>query len=78
MRMSELVSSMGLSIFPIVGIIAFGLAFLFVILRIARTTKGEVTHNASIPLEDGSRPIAQTIPARTHAAPRAQSHGSDA
>ncbi len=72
MRMSELVSSMGLSIFPIIGIIAFGLAFLFVILRVVKTTKPEVEHNASIPLEDGTA----TTPSPAHA--NAISNGADA
>lgn len=78
MRMSELVSSMGLSIFPIVGIVAFGLAFLFVILRIARTTRSEIDHNAAIPLEDGTLPVPHPIPHHTRTAPRAAALGSDA
>jgi hypothetical protein len=86
MRMSELVSSMGLSIFPIVGIIAFGLAFLFVLARVIGATRNEVAHNASIPLEDGSRsglgsnhtPATQPVTQPATGSPRAADHGSHA
>lgn len=60
MRMSELVSSMGLTIFPIIGLIGFGVAFLLVLIRVAQTRRPEAHANASIPLEDGL-----TVPSTT-------------
>ena len=60
MRMSELVSSLGLSIFPIIGLIAFGFAFLFVLVRVARSTRRDMASNAAIPLEDATIPTTNT------------------
>ena len=71
MRMSELVSSMGLSIYPIIGLIGFGTAFLFILARALYRTRDEMTANAAIPLEDGT-PLPSTD--TTHA----DSNGSDA
>jgi hypothetical protein len=53
MRMSELVSSMGLTVFPIIGLIGFGAAFVLILLRVARTRTSEARANAAIPLDDG-------------------------
>ncbi len=72
MRLSELVSSLGLSIFPIIGLIAFTVAFLMVLARVARTKKAEVTACAALPLADGTeRDRSDTRPANAI-------HGGDA
>jgi hypothetical protein len=54
MRMSELVSSLGLSIYPIIGLIGFGTAFLFIHIRAAYRTRDEMAANAALPLADGT------------------------
>jgi len=62
MRMSELVSGMGLTLFPIIGLVCFGIAFLFILYRVARTRTAEAFENASLPLNDGT-----LIPEHTNA-----------
>tara|TARA_Y100001933_G_scaffold130452_1_gene129996 strand:+ start:3470 stop:3709 length:240 start_codon:yes stop_codon:yes gene_type:complete len=79
MRMSELVSSLGLSIYPIIGLIGFGTAFLFILLRAMHRTRDEMAANAAIPLEDGTRPVSTTSHAPARASTGcADANGSDA
>lgn len=54
MRMSELVSSLGLWIYPVIGLVGFLASFAIVLLRVARTGRQEMTANGMIPLEDGT------------------------
>lgn len=54
MRLSELVSSLGLWIFPVVGLIGFFSAFVFVALRVARHGRGEMAAFGRLPLEERS------------------------
>ena len=65
MRMSELVSSMGLTLFPIIGLVCFGIAFLFILYRVARTRSAEAIKNASLPLNDGTITSKHTIAQQT-------------
>lgn len=76
MRMSELVSGMGLTIFPIIGLVGFGAAFLLILLRVARTRKPEAEANAAIPLHDGTRSDPSIAHVQSQTQPR--THGGAA
>lgn len=76
MRMSELVSSMGLTIFPIIGLVGFGAAFVLILLRVAQTRKPEAAANAAIPLDDGTVTDSSISQIRSHTTPR--THGGAA
>jgi len=54
MRLSELVSNMGLWVFPALGLVMFLTAFAVVCLRVARTPRDETAANGLLPLEDGT------------------------
>lgn len=60
MRLSELISSMGLWVYPVVGLIGFLLAFLIVLVRVIRTSKDTIARQGALPLNDGeTSPIAE-------------------
>lgn len=50
--MTDIVSNMNLDIFPIIGMILFGVAFTLVMLSVFKRSKGSCEHEARLPLED--------------------------
>ena len=54
MRLSELVSSLDLWIYPAVGLLLFFLVFAAVTVRVLRTPKAEAAAQGRLPLEDGT------------------------
>ncbi|MEL6330052.1 MAG: hypothetical protein AAFR38_10335 [Planctomycetota bacterium] len=59
MRLSELVSQMGLWIFPVVGLLGFVTAFAIVFVRTMRKSDDEIAAGGMLPLEDGTLPSAE-------------------
>ncbi len=57
--MSDIVASMGLTVFPIIGLVAFGSVFIAVSIRAMLTSKGSCERWASLPL-DADEPAALT------------------
>ncbi len=57
MRLSDIVASMGLTIFPIIGLAAFGSVFIAVSIRAMLTSKRSCERWASLPL-DSDEPVA--------------------
>jgi cbb3-type cytochrome oxidase subunit 3 len=54
MKLSDLVSNLGLSIFPIVGLILFLAVFIGVVIRAtSRRRAADLDHAARLPLDDG-------------------------
>lgn len=53
MRLSELISGMGLWVFPVVGLLGFLSAFLIVLVRVGRTGKDTLARQGALPLSDG-------------------------
>ena len=53
MRLTDLVSGMDISLFPIIGLIVFGLVFLAVTIRTLRSPRDRAERAAFLPLEDG-------------------------
>ncbi|MEM7754954.1 MAG: hypothetical protein AAF297_04890 [Planctomycetota bacterium] len=53
MRLSELVSSLDMWIFPTIGLIAFTSVFATVAIRALRKPREEAVYNGNLPLEDG-------------------------
>jgi len=53
MRLSELISGMGLWVFPVVGLLGFLGAFLIVLIRVGRTSKDTFARQGALPLSDG-------------------------
>lgn len=54
MKLSELMSSLGLWIYPVVGLLGFVTAFTVVLIRVAKTGKAEMASNGEIPFHDGT------------------------
>lgn len=69
MRMTDLVSGMHLTTFPIIGLVIFGCIFVFIALRALTLPAHRAHHAASLPLEEG-----QTAETTTHPAPTAENH----
>ncbi len=53
MRLSDFVSSLGMTVFPIVGLIIFFAVFTAVSIRALRIGKDESSRCAALPLDDG-------------------------
>lgn len=53
MRLSDVVGGMGLSIFPVVGLLIFLGVFTAVTVRALRLRRSDVTHFAGLPLDGG-------------------------
>lgn len=69
MRMTDLVSGMHLTTFPIIGLVIFGCVFVFIALRALTLPSHRAQHAASLPLEEG-----HTDDTTTHPAPTAENH----
>lgn len=54
MRMSDVISHLGLTVYPIVGLVIFLTVFTAVTVRALRARQGEMDHCASLPLDDGA------------------------
>ncbi|MEN0020675.1 MAG: hypothetical protein AAF747_07325 [Planctomycetota bacterium] len=54
MKLSELMSSFDLAIYPTIGLLGFTFAFVVATTRIMVRSKSEVSHQGSLPLNDGS------------------------
>lgn len=54
MRFGELIASLEMSMFPIIGLLLFVAAFAMVGWRVARSTREEMTHHAALPLGDAA------------------------
>ena len=52
MRMSDIVSSMDMTVFPIIGLVIFLGVFIVVVVRAVLTSPVDAQHAASIPLDD--------------------------
>lgn len=53
MRMSDIVSHLDLTIFPIVGLVIFVLVFTAVTVRALKTRKADIARFAALPLDGG-------------------------
>lgn len=67
MRMTDLVSGMNLTTFPIIGLVIFGLVFAVIALRVLMLPAQRARHAAGLPLEEGpthlpAQSSAQTSP----------------
>ncbi len=54
MKLSDLIAGLNMSLFPTIGLIAFGLVFLAVTVRVVFSPRSEAEHQASLPLEEGT------------------------
>ena len=52
MKLSDLIAGLNMSVFPSIGLIAFGLVFLAVTIRVVFSPPSEAEHQAALPLED--------------------------
>lgn len=59
MRMTDLVSGMHLTTFPIIGLVIFGIIFAVIALRVLTLPAHRARHAAGLPLED-SAPAPET------------------
>lgn len=67
MRMTDLVSGMNLTTFPIIGLVIFGLIFAVIALRVLALPAQRARHAAGLPFEEGpthlpAQPAAQSSP----------------
>lgn len=53
MRMTDLVSGLNLTLFPIIGLVLFGLVFVVVLVRTLSMSRRRSKDAASLPLDDG-------------------------
>jgi hypothetical protein len=68
MRLSELMSSLGLWVYPVVGLLGFFSAFLVVLVRVSRTSRDTLARQGALPLDDGE-PAARTSEDQTASTP---------
>lgn len=54
MKLSDLIAGLNMSLFPTIGLIAFGLVFLAVTVRVVLSPRAEAEHQAALPLEEGT------------------------
>jgi hypothetical protein len=68
-RMTDLVSGMNLTTFPIIGLVIFGIIFAFIALRALTLPSHRARHAASLPLDDSptSPDTAANAPKTEHA-----------
>ncbi len=62
--MTDLVSGMNLTTFPIIGLAIFGMVFVMIALRVWRLPSHRARHAAALPLDDS--PTAPDTDARPH------------
>ncbi|MEM0983477.1 MAG: hypothetical protein AAGI17_05980 [Planctomycetota bacterium] len=62
MKLSDLISTFGLWIFPTIGLVGFTLAFLIQAFRVARSSAKEMQTCGELPLDDGTRPLPVPTP----------------
>lgn len=72
MRMTDLVSGMNLTTFPIIGLVIFGLVFAVIALRVLTLPAQRARHAAGLPLEEGQTQLPAHPPAHPPAQPQAQ------
>ncbi len=68
--MSDLVASMGLTIFPLIGLVIFGVVFVAVSVRALLTSRSACERWSSLPLD-----LPEEGPARTKSASSTQAEG---
>jgi len=54
MRMTDLMSGAALSLFPMIGLVIFGLIFLAMTVRVLRSSNSEARRHSAMPLEEGA------------------------
>lgn len=52
--MTDLMSGAAFTLFPMIGIVIFGLIFFAMTIRVLRSPKSDAKRNSSLPLEEGT------------------------